>query len=127
MLTKATFLTGAAVGYVLGARAGRERYEQIVSAARRTWEDPRVQQRVGDLQETATAKGQELQDRVVSGAKDAASSARQSAQGGGAAGEGTEAGGDTVVLTTYDSATGAMETTTVDVSDAQAGSNGHPG
>ncbi len=30
---KAGLLAGAAAGYVLGAKAGRERYEQIVSAA----------------------------------------------------------------------------------------------
>ena len=29
MRTKATFLAGFATGYVLGSRAGRERYEQI--------------------------------------------------------------------------------------------------
>lgn len=53
MRTKATFLAGAAVGYVLGARAGRERYEQIVALTRRTWEDPRVQQAVGDVEHRA--------------------------------------------------------------------------
>lgn len=29
---------GAAIGYVLGARAGRERYEQISRMAKRAWE-----------------------------------------------------------------------------------------
>ncbi|WP_406282152.1 hypothetical protein [Embleya sp. NBC_00896] len=29
MINKLTFVTGLAVGYVLGAKAGRERYEQI--------------------------------------------------------------------------------------------------
>lgn len=53
MRTKVTFLAGAAVGYVLGARAGRERYEQIVQLARRGWEDPRVQQAVGDVEQRA--------------------------------------------------------------------------
>lgn len=32
---KLSFLAGAAVGYVLGAKAGRERYETIVRASRR--------------------------------------------------------------------------------------------
>lgn len=31
MRYKATFVTGFAAGYVLGAKAGRRRYEQIVS------------------------------------------------------------------------------------------------
>ncbi|MYW04192.1 YtxH domain-containing protein [Streptomyces sp. SID3343] len=29
MISKLTFVTGLAVGYVLGAKAGRDRYEQI--------------------------------------------------------------------------------------------------
>jgi hypothetical protein len=29
--------TGMAVGYVLGARAGRERYDQIVAMSRKAW------------------------------------------------------------------------------------------
>jgi hypothetical protein len=37
-------LLGGAVGYVLGTRAGRERYEQIKSQAQRLWSDPKVQQ-----------------------------------------------------------------------------------
>ncbi len=32
---KVSFLVGAAVGYVLGAKAGKERYEQIVRTSRR--------------------------------------------------------------------------------------------
>ncbi|MCP2262451.1 hypothetical protein LX15_006188 [Streptoalloteichus tenebrarius] len=37
------FLLGVAAGYVLGARAGRERYEQIVSTYRRFVDHPTVQ------------------------------------------------------------------------------------
>jgi hypothetical protein len=33
---------GVAVGYVLGARAGRERYEEIVERVNGVWRDPRV-------------------------------------------------------------------------------------
>lgn len=32
-----------AAAYVLGARAGRERYDQISAGARSLWRDPRVQ------------------------------------------------------------------------------------
>lgn len=41
-----------AVAYLLGAKAGRERYEQIITQAKRLWHDPRVQQKAsqaGDL------------------------------------------------------------------------------
>ncbi|MDQ1528358.1 MAG: hypothetical protein QOH77_148 [Actinomycetota bacterium] len=33
---------GVGVGYVLGARAGRERYEEIVERVNGVWRDPRV-------------------------------------------------------------------------------------
>ena len=35
-------LVGLGVGYVLGARAGRERYDLIVEKVTGVWEDPRV-------------------------------------------------------------------------------------
>ena len=41
------FLLGAAVGYVLGARAGRERYEQLVRAWQRIADHPAVQGAAG--------------------------------------------------------------------------------
>ncbi|MGV9302956.1 MULTISPECIES: YtxH domain-containing protein [unclassified Nonomuraea] len=41
------FAVGLAVGYVLGTRAGRERYEQIKRAARRVADSPRVQEAAG--------------------------------------------------------------------------------
>lgn len=49
MVNKLTFLTGMAVGYVLGARAGRERYETIKRAARTVSGNPAVQRAAGTL------------------------------------------------------------------------------
>ncbi|AEA26603.1 hypothetical protein ACFQ34_13950 [Pseudonocardia benzenivorans] len=40
-------LLGAAVGYVLGARAGHERYEQLVRAYQRVTDHPAVQGAAG--------------------------------------------------------------------------------
>jgi hypothetical protein len=42
-------LAGLAAGYVLGARAGRERYEQIAEATRRLAERPEVRERTSNL------------------------------------------------------------------------------
>jgi len=42
MKGKLAVLAGVGVGYVLGARAGRQRYEQMRSGANRLWHDPRV-------------------------------------------------------------------------------------
>jgi hypothetical protein len=47
---KIPLLIGAAVGYVLGARAGRERYEQIVRFARKVGGSQTVQSTAGVLQ-----------------------------------------------------------------------------
>ncbi len=47
---KIPFLIGAATGYVLGARAGRERYEQIVRLARKTAGSQTIQSTAGVLQ-----------------------------------------------------------------------------
>ncbi|MGO8887058.1 MAG: hypothetical protein ACLPUO_04085 [Streptosporangiaceae bacterium] len=67
-----TFLSGLAAGFVLGTRAGRERYEQIRKLARTAADHPAVQQAAGALQAQAaglakTAQGKvtsQLQDRV---------------------------------------------------------------
>lgn len=53
MRAKLWFSLGAAVGYVIGARAGRERYEQIALAARKLWDHPTVQEAAGVVQEQA--------------------------------------------------------------------------
>jgi len=51
MSGKLWFVGGLAVGYVLGTRAGREQYEQIVSTARKVWEHPTVREAAGVVQE----------------------------------------------------------------------------
>ncbi|WP_371481698.1 hypothetical protein [Kitasatospora sp. NBC_00315] len=40
---KLSFVVGLAAGYVLGTKAGRQRYEQIASATRRVAQNPKVQ------------------------------------------------------------------------------------
>ena len=47
------FFTGLGIGFVLGARAGRERYEQLRKLARRMADSPAVQQAAGALQAQA--------------------------------------------------------------------------
>jgi hypothetical protein len=59
---RVTFFTGLALGYVLGARAGRERYDQMKRLARRAAESPSVQQAAGALQAQATATARSARD-----------------------------------------------------------------
>ena len=49
-MAKMSLLVGFGAGYVLGARAGRERYEQIRSAWSQAKEDPRLQEVAGMAQ-----------------------------------------------------------------------------
>jgi hypothetical protein len=51
---KTTFVVGFGAGYVLGSKAGRERYEQIRAATRRLQENPAVQSAAGVLQQQAS-------------------------------------------------------------------------
>ena len=53
MRGKLLFITGGLVGSVLGARAGRKRYEQIASAASDLWNRPPVQKRVNEVKDFA--------------------------------------------------------------------------
>ena len=53
MRGKLLFITGGFVGYVLGARAGRKRYDQIVAAADNLWNAPPVQRRVNEARDFA--------------------------------------------------------------------------
>lgn len=53
MKGKVAFVFGAAVGYVLGTRAGRERYAQIKRGAQTIWETAPVQRGVGLVREAA--------------------------------------------------------------------------
>jgi hypothetical protein len=56
------FLGGLAAGFVLGTRAGREKYEEIVQAARKVRDNPTVQEATGVVQEQA--------NRLVSSGKE---------------------------------------------------------
>ncbi len=58
------FLLGAAVGYVLGSRAGRERYEDIVAIARRVAGSQTVQATAGVLQAQATGAAERAKSRI---------------------------------------------------------------
>lgn len=69
MRGKILFATGLAVGYVLGTRAGRERYEQLKRAAQGFWNDPRVQRRVDQVEGFVRENAAEVVEFVSDGAK----------------------------------------------------------
>ena len=61
------------IGYVLGARAGRERYEQIKGFAMRVQSNPTVQQTASKAADVAKEKAPVVADKVSSAAEAATS------------------------------------------------------
>ena len=55
MKGKAAFVLGAGLGYLLGTPAGREKLTKAKSKLTESWNDPRVQEKVGDLRNKATS------------------------------------------------------------------------
>jgi hypothetical protein len=77
------FIAGLGVGFVLGARAGRERYEQLVKLTRKAKDSPAVQQAAGAVQAQAagivkTTKGKvaERVPKLTESARSKAGAAR---------------------------------------------------
>ncbi len=57
MKGKIAFVVGASIGYILGARAGRKRYEQIKSGAEKLWNTPPIQAGAGQVKDFLNARG----------------------------------------------------------------------
>jgi PRC-barrel domain protein len=56
---------GAAVGYVLGAKAGRERYEQIAASARQLMEKPQVKRVMESAQGNLGVRVEQVADKAA--------------------------------------------------------------
>jgi len=71
-MSKLTMMITGAAGYVLGSKAGRERYEWIKASVRKVAQDPRVRAKAKDASSKAR-RTPVLKDKVASaasGAKD---------------------------------------------------------
>jgi len=78
-MSKLTLLAAGAAGYVLGTRAGRERYEQIAAGARRVMRNPKVQSARQQAQDKVAEQATAARDVVVEKAKETASTAASAA------------------------------------------------
>ncbi|MDQ3629238.1 MAG: YtxH domain-containing protein [Actinomycetota bacterium] len=76
-MSKLVILAAGAAGYVLGSKAGRERYDQIAARAQRLWSDPRVQQTASDAKYKAQEKAPEVRAKL----DDTVSSVREKVSG----------------------------------------------
>lgn len=68
MRGKLLFVLGAGVGYVVGARAGRERYEAMKAQADSLWKDPRVQEKVSEAGEAVKHRVPDVQGKLTGAA-----------------------------------------------------------
>lgn len=71
MKGKVAFVLGATVGYVLGTRAGRERYAQIQRGAQKVWETAPVQRGVQIVRDAAQSRVDSVKDAAVRAGKGA--------------------------------------------------------
>ena len=69
MKGKILFVAGLGLGYVLGTRAGREKYEQLKTAAMKFWNDPRVQRQVDAAESFVKDKAPDVAEFVSDNAK----------------------------------------------------------
>ena len=71
MAAKLSFVFGLGAGYLLGTRAGRQRYDQIVAQVQQFWRDPRVQRQAGQarriVEEKAGQGARVTQEEAASG------------------------------------------------------------
>ncbi|MEU0242023.1 hypothetical protein ABZ234_30470 [Nocardiopsis sp. NPDC006198] len=65
MRYRITFVAGLAIGYVLGAKAGRARYEQLARTARRVADSPVVQEVAGLVGAQVGNAGRTVYDKTV--------------------------------------------------------------
>lgn len=63
------FAVGAAVGFVLGARFGRQTYEKMRDESLEIWHNPTVHEKVGGATETVKDKAPKVQQKVGALAK----------------------------------------------------------
>jgi hypothetical protein len=68
---KISFIAGLAAGYVLGAKAGQKRYEQIKGRASQLWSSEPVQTRVESAREAVKEQAPAVAGKVSEAAKHA--------------------------------------------------------
>ncbi len=76
-MKKLTVLFSGAIGYVLGSRAGRGRYEQIKGLAVKVKDNPTVQEKTQQAVDTAKAQAPVVKDKIT----DAAGAAKAKVSG----------------------------------------------
>jgi len=128
MRGKILLLAGVAVGYVLGARAGREKYNELVSTANKFWNDPRVQEKVEQVQGFVKEKGPEVSGFVQDNAKKVTETVTGRKKSGNGGSTGSSTGGTTGTSTggTTGTSTGGTTPGTMGGTTSGTGTAGTP-
>ena len=87
IIKRLPLLIAGGIGYVLGAKAGRERYDQLKTQFDKVKNDPRVQEKTQQAADLAKEKAPVVKDKLTEAAGAAAGAATdkvKSVKGGGA-------------------------------------------
>ena len=71
MKGKILLVVGLGVGYVLGTRAGREKYDELVARVQKVWNDPRVQKQASNVGDLVKEKAPDVADFLATNVKKA--------------------------------------------------------
>ena len=85
-MKKLLILVAGGIGYVLGTRAGRERYEQMRNTVNKVKDDPRVQEKAHQAADLAKEKAPVVKEKLTEAADKGAAKVRSS-NGGGSSNE----------------------------------------
>jgi chemotaxis response regulator CheB len=69
MKGKILLVVGLGIGYVLGTRAGREKYEKIKATAGKLWNDPRITEQRHNAEDFVKDKAPDVAEFLADGAK----------------------------------------------------------
>lgn len=109
MIGKLVVLAAGGVGYVLGAKAGRGRYEQLRESYEKVKNDPRVQEKAQAAADLAREKAPLVKEKVADKASSASDAAKDKVSStGSSTGSGTS--GPTGVVSTSTPTGAASET-----------------
>jgi hypothetical protein len=111
VMGKLGMAVGAAVGYVLGAKAGRERYEQIAASARQFMDKPQVKRVMESAPGNLGARMEQVANKAADAVHQAGDKVAPSGTGADAA-PATSTASTTTGPTPVPSATGGTETGT---------------
>lgn len=124
MKNKLVFAAGMAAGFVLGARAGRDSYEQIKTKAQELWGNPKVQETVSSTAETIKNKAPEVQDAVKDGLKNIGSDDNDGAKAPDKPGKDSSATGKSPSATSGNATNGTSGNKTTGTSGTGTGPSG---